>query len=173
VVEEGGHAVAAQSVPVVLEPVDLHDVTGQVGAVAQARDRAGGLRGGLDEHLRELDRLLHRRLDPVDRQRVGRLLGVVDDVVDGGGQSMAVGDPERDLPLRTRVQPVDDVVGDPVALLLADQDVPRELGVVGVLGQEVAQQPRGPLDVAPRLLQQLEEAAVVGARPPQGHRLRP
>ena len=54
-------------------------------------------------------------------------------------------------------EPVDDVVGDPVALLLADQDVAGQLGVLGVLGQEVAEQEAVALDVAPRLLEQLQQ----------------
>ena len=48
------------------------------------------LLGGADEHVGELDRLLHRRLDAVEAERVGDLLGVVDDVVERRRQPVAL-----------------------------------------------------------------------------------
>jgi hypothetical protein len=41
-----------------------------------------------------------------------------------------------------------DVVDDPVALLLAQDDVPREPRVLGIVLQQVAQQQRRPLHIA-------------------------
>ena len=51
------------------------------------------------------------------------------------------------------VEAMDDVVGDAVALLLAEQQVAGELGALGAVGQQVAQQQRRALDVAARLLE--------------------
>ncbi len=75
------------------------------------------------EHPRQPDRLVHRRLDLVQPEVVGDLLGVVDDVVERRGQRedvLAVD--RRDERV---VEPVDDVVGDPVALVLAVEDLLR------------------------------------------------
>ena len=44
-----------------------------------------------DEHLGDLLRLLHRRLDAVERELVGGLLGEVDDVVERAGERVHVG----------------------------------------------------------------------------------
>ena len=51
------------------------------------------------------------------------------------------------------LEAVDDVVGDAVALVLAEDEVAREVGALGVVGEQVAQQQRGALDVAPALLE--------------------
>ena len=61
-----------------------------LGAGAQAAQGLGDLLAGADEHLGELDRLLHRRFDAVEAELRGRLLGVVDDVVERRGQRVAV-----------------------------------------------------------------------------------
>jgi hypothetical protein len=98
------------------------------------------------------------------------MLGVVDDVVESGRQRIAVGGVEGRPPRAPAVvEAVDDVVGDALALLLAQEDVARQAGVLGVVRQELAQQQRGPLDVVPRLLDQLEQAGIVGAEA-QRHR---
>ena len=60
-----------------------------------------------------------------------------------------------------RVQPLVDVVGDPVALLLADDDVPREIRPVGVVGEHLIQQVGAAHDVGGRLLEEVEEDAVL------------
>jgi hypothetical protein len=65
------------------------------------------------------------------------------------------------------IQAVDDVVGDAVALLLAEQQVAGQVGALGVLGEQVAQQQRRALDVAPGLLDEVEDAGV--GRAEQAH----
>ena len=82
--------VALQAVALVLEPVDLDQMRAQLGARAQAAQRLGDLLARADEHLGELDRLLHRRLHPVEAELRGDLLGVVDDVVQRARQRVAV-----------------------------------------------------------------------------------
>ena len=67
----------------------------ELGARAQAAQRLGDLLAGADQHLGELDRLLHRRLHPVEPQLRGRLLGVIDDVVQRRRQRIAVAGVER------------------------------------------------------------------------------
>ena len=79
--------------------------------------------------LRLLLGLDHRRLDPVEREEVRDLLDPVDDVVEPGRERVDVlAVDRRDERL---VEALDDVVRDPVALLLADDDVARELAVSG------------------------------------------
>jgi hypothetical protein len=51
-------------------------------------------------------------------------------------------------------------VRDPVAVLLADQDLAGELVALGVLVQELLEQPGRALDVAAGLLEQVEELTV-------------
>ena len=60
-----------------------------------------------------------------------------------------------------RVQPLVDVVRDPVALLLADDDVAREVGPVGVVGEHLIQEVGAADDVGRRLLEEIEEDAVL------------
>ena len=74
------------AVAVVLEPVDLVRVVRDVLEVAHPRHRLGDLAAGLQEDVRQPLRLLHRRLDPVEAEVVGDLLGEVDDVVERRGQ---------------------------------------------------------------------------------------
>ena len=108
--------------------------------------------GGADQDLGQRDGLLHRRLDVVQAEPVGGLLGVVDDVVERRGQRVAVGDVEGRpgwAGSTSPVQPVDDVVGDAVALLLAEHQLARQVGVLRVVGEQVAQQQARPLHVAP------------------------
>jgi hypothetical protein len=61
-----------------------------------------------------------------------------------------------------RVEPLDDVVGDPVPLLLGLEDVPREAAVVGPPVEHVAQQFCGPQGVLTALGEEAEEDAVLG-----------
>ena len=58
------------------------------------------------------------------------------------------------------LEAVDDVVGDAVALVLAQDEVAREVGALGVVDEQVAQQQRGALDVATALLEQHEDLVV-------------
>jgi hypothetical protein len=53
-------------------------------------------------------------------------------------------------------------VRDPVAVLLADQDVARELAALGEVLQHLLEQARGVQDVAAGLLEQVEELPVTG-----------
>jgi hypothetical protein len=53
-------------------------------------------------------------------------------------------------------------VCDPVALLLADEDVPGQLAALGERGRHLVEQVRGADDVARGLLEQVEELAVLG-----------
>ena len=109
---------------------------------------------------RQPDRLIHRRLDPVEPEEVGDLLDEVDDVI----QRRREGDDVLAVERRheRRVQPLDDVVGDAVALLLADDDIAHRFAVVGPLLEHVLEQPRGAHAVAPRLLEEVEELAFLG-----------
>ena len=103
--------------------------------------------------------LLHRRLDLVEAEVVGDLVDEVDDVVEVADEPQDVLAVDRRD--ERRVQPLVDVVGDPVALLLADHDVPREVGPVGVVGEHLVQQVGAADDVGGRLLEQVEEHAVL------------
>ena len=137
------HGGALQPVALVLEPVDLDEVRREVGAAAQAAQRRRDLLGAADEHGGDLLGLLHRRLDAVEAELVGRLLGVVDDVVERARRARARRPrraPARRCPLPA--QPVQDVVGDAVALLLAEQDLARQRGLLGIVREQVAQQQR-------------------------------
>ena len=107
------------------------------------------------------ERLLHRRLDAVEDELVGGLLGVVDDVVERARERVHVGRVERRAaPVPVARQAVQDVVGDAVALLLAEQDVAGERGLLGVVREQVAEQQRAALDVARGLLEEPEQLGV-------------
>jgi hypothetical protein len=104
-------------------------------------------------------RLLHRRLDLVEPEVVGDLVDEVDDVVevaDQGEDVLAVD--RRD---ERRVQPLVDVMGDAVALLLADHDVARQVGAVGVVREHLVEQVGAADDVGGRFLEEVEEHAVL------------
>ena len=137
--EQRGDAVALQAVALVLQAVDLDQVRAELGARAQAAQRLGDLLAGADEHVGELDRLLHRRLDAVQAELRRGLLGVVDDVVERRRQRVAVAGVERRAHAPAG-QAVDDVVGDAVAFLLADLQVLGERRVLGVVDEQVVQQ---------------------------------
>src|SRR4051812_21993819 len=190
--EQRREPLAHLAVAVVLEPVDLDREVADVPEGAQPRDRVVHLAAGLVEDARELLRLLHRRLDAVEPEVVGDLLDVVDDVVERGGEVEDV------LALDRRherlVEALDDVVRDPVALLLADHDLARQLAMVGPAVEHVLEDLAGLDDVAPGLLEQVEELALarreesgepghgsavylrtrrLGVRPPAHHLLEP
>ena len=109
--------------------------------------------------MREPLPLLHRRLDLVEAQVVGRLLREVDDVVERGGQRVDVLAVDRgDEGL---VEPPDDVVRDAVALLLAEEDLAGELlAPVGVGAKELVEQIGRADDVPPGLLEEVKVQAV-------------
>jgi hypothetical protein len=62
---------------------------------------------------------------------------------------------------------VDQVVCDPVALLLAEPEILGKRRPLGVVGQQVAQQQRGALNVASGLFEEAEQGLV--DRPTQQH----
>ena len=117
-------------VAVVLEPVDLDRVV-----LMSLKSRSRGHRLGdlaaspASSTWASALGLLHRRLDPVQAEVVGDLLDEVDDVVERGASrrmsSRSIG--VTNVWLRRS----DDVVRDPVALLLADEDVAREFWLSG------------------------------------------
>src|SRR3954452_13756371 len=153
--EQRGQRLAHLAVAVVLEPVDLHGEVADVPERAEARDRVVHLAAGLVEDAGQLLGLLHRRLDPVQREVVGDLLDEVDDVVERRGEIEDV------LALDRRdeglVEALDDVVRDPVALLLADHDLAGQLAVIGPAIEDVLEDLARLDDVPPRLLEQVEE----------------
>src|SRR5215217_444992 len=146
------------SVAVVLEPVDLDREVVDVVEVAQARHGRRDLPRGLVQDARQLLRLLHRRLDPVQREEVGDLLDEVDDVVHPGGERVDVLAVDRGD--ERRVEALDDVVRDPVALLLAHEHVAAELAVVGPLVEHALEQRCRADDVVAGFLEQVEELAL-------------
>src|SRR4051794_14904499 len=158
--EQSGGRLAGDAVAVVLEPVHLDRVVRHVAEVAQPRHRLRDLAGGLHEHVGEPLRLLEGRLDLVEPEVVGDLLRVIHDVVERRGERVDVLAVDRgDEHL---VEAADDVVRDPVALLLADEDVAGERGILGVAAQHLVEQIGGTQDVARRFLEQVEELAILG-----------
>ena len=158
-------------VALVLEPVDLHQVGAEVGVGAQAAQRLGDLLGRPDEHRREVDGLLHRRLDAVQAELGGHMLGVVDDVIQGRRQQVSVAGVERRAYAPALGQAVDYVVGYAVALLLTDLQVVGQARALGIVHEQVAQQQRAALDVAAGLLNQPHQHRV-NASVQQRHRAR-
>jgi hypothetical protein len=75
--------------------VDLDEARRAVLPGAQRGERPRHLLLRPDEHVAELERLLHRRLDAVEDELVGGLLGEVDDVVERGRQAVAGDGVER------------------------------------------------------------------------------
>src|SRR3954451_12479856 len=158
VVEQRRDRLARDSVAVVLEAVDLDCVVRDVFEAAQPRHRLGDLARGGVQHVSEVLPLRHRRLDLVEPEVVGDLLGVIDHVVERGRQRVDVlAVDRRDEGL---VEPPDDVVGDPVPVLLADEDVAGELAALGERDEHVLERARGAQDVAAGLLEEIEDLPV-------------
>src|SRR4051794_38933107 len=156
--EQRCHPRTRDAVAVVLEPVHLDRVVRDVAEVAQPRHGLVELTRRLVEHVGELLGLLEGRLDLVEAEVVGDLLGVVDDIVERGRERVDVlAVDRRDEHL---VEAADDVVRDPVALLLADQDVARHAGVLRVAAQHLVEQVGRAHDVAGGLLEEVEELTV-------------
>jgi hypothetical protein len=129
------------------------------GEGAKARHGLGDLARCLQEHVRQALGLLHRRLDLVQAEVVGDLVDEVDDVVeraDEGEDVLAVD--RRDERL---VEVLVDVVGDPVAFLLADDDVASEVGAIGVVGEHLVEQIGAADDVGRGLLEEVEEDPIL------------
>src|SRR5436190_9143017 len=123
VCEQRRDGVAVEPVAVVLEAVDLDPVLLEVLESPEVRERGGKLLARRHQDRRHLDRLLHRGLDLVEPEEVGGLLREVDDVVDLGGERVDV------LAVDRRdeggVHALDEIVGDPIPLLLGEQDLAR------------------------------------------------
>ena len=126
---------------------------------AQPGQRLGDLAAGLVQDLGEVLRLRHRGLDLVEAEVVGDLLGEVDDVVERRGEQDDVLTVDRRH--ERVVEPVDQVMGDPVAVLLADQDVAREVLLLGVAAQHLVEQVGSAHDVGGGFLEEVEELAVL------------
>ncbi len=148
--------------PSFFEPMDLRQVGCEILVRVQAAQRADDLPSRADEHLGEFHRLLHRRLDAVETELGGGLLGVVDDVIHGRRQRIAVSGIERPAHAAAPVQPVDDVVSDAIALALTRGQVFGQRRVLGELGQQLAQQFARVLDVAAGLFDERGQARVDG-----------
>src|SRR3954466_1002319 len=161
VVEQRRDGVAARAGAVVLEAVDLHGEVRQVLEGPQARHRLLDLARRLQQDVRHPLRLLHRGLDLVEAQVVGDLVDQVDDVVHVGRELEDVLAVDRRD--ERRVQLVMDVVGDPVALLLADHDVARDVGSLREVSEHLIEEVGAANDVLGRLLEQVEELPVAGA----------
>ena len=103
--------------------------------------------------------LLHRRLDAVEAELVGGLLGVVDDVVERAGQRVArrpASSGARPVPLPLSRWMMSWAMRSPSC---SQSSTSRgQVGALGVVGEQVAQQQRRALDVAPGLLEQVEQA---------------
>ena len=126
------------------------------------RYRGRDLAGGVAQHSCQPLRLRHRRFDLVQPEVVGDLLGVVDDVVERGGQVQYVLAVDwRDERL---VEPADQVVGDVIAVVLAGQDLAREVLALGISGQHLVEQLGRSHDVRAGTLEQVEELAVVASQ---------
>src|SRR5829696_1161069 len=158
--EQPRERLADHAVTLVLEPVDLDGEVADVVERAQPRDRLRDLPRRLVEDPRELLGLLHRRLDAVQREEVGDLLDEVHDVVHPRRERVDVLAVDRRH--ERRVQALDDVVRDAVALLLADHNVTAELAVVGPLVEHALEQLRRTDDVGAGFLEQVEELAFPG-----------
>src|SRR3954452_18318431 len=158
--EERGHGVAGDPVSLVLEPVDLDPVAVEVLEAGQVLEAFGELLARCDEHPGQLLRLLHRRLDLVEAEEVRRLLRVIDDVVHLGREAVDVLAVDRGD--EGRVESLDDVVGDPVPLLLGVEDLAREAAVVGPGAHHLVEQPCGLQRVLPGLDEEVEEGSVAG-----------
>ena len=67
------------------------------------------------------------------------------------------------------VEAVDEVVRDPVALVLADDEVVRQARPLGIVVDEIAQQQRRAVDRAPELLEPIERHGVLVPPAQQPH----
>src|SRR5439155_21193178 len=72
-----------------------------------------------------------------------------------------------------RVRPLDDVMCDPIALLLGEKDLAREPAIVGPGLEHLLQEPRGPERVLPRLVEEVEEHPVPRYEAGEWHRRQP
>jgi hypothetical protein len=80
--EEAGDRLPKKAVRLVFERLHMDEVALGVPQAPQLCEGPGKVLGGLDEEPALLERLLHRTVDFVEREEVGRVLDEVDDVVD-------------------------------------------------------------------------------------------
>ena len=136
--EQRHERLAADPVALVLEPVHLDEVRGRSSLSVSSPARAAAIsRPASRSTPVSSTRLLHRRLDLVEAEHVGGLLGVVDHVVQRRGQRVDVLAVERGH--RGGVELVEDVVGDPVALLLELLDLAAQARVVGPVAHQAVE----------------------------------
>ena len=77
-----------------------------------------------------------------------------------GGQLVAVDGIHRRPAGVAALEAVDDVVGDAVALVLAEHELARQVGALGIVDEQIAQQQRGALDVVAALLEERQDLGV-------------
>src|SRR4051812_49953859 len=77
VLEQRGDRVPDDPVPFVLARLDARDVSLDAPQVAQVAESSGQMLGRTDQEPALLDRLLHRRFDAVETEKVGCPLGVI------------------------------------------------------------------------------------------------
>jgi hypothetical protein len=159
-VEQRRQALAEQPVALVLEPLDLAQVWPRRGQVLDRGERRRHLAAGRGERVGQRDRLVHRRLDSVEAEEVARLLGIVDHVVQSGGERKHVAALERHR--QAQVEVVRDVVRDRVVGVLELHEPDALLEAVRPRSHQVAQQGGRELHVAPRPAQHPVQLAEVG-----------
>jgi DNA-binding winged helix-turn-helix (wHTH) protein len=158
--EQRGNTITLQAVALVLQAVDLNQMGAELGVRPQASQRLRNLLARAHEHLGEFDRLLHRRLNAIEPQLRGHLLGVVDDVIERRRERVAIAGVEGRAYAATPGQPVNDVVGDAIAFLLAHLQVLSQRGALGIVPQQIVQQKAAALQVTPGLFDQIHQNAV-------------
>ena len=128
-------------VALVLERLERDELLLDAVEALQLGERRRQVLGGADEDAALLDRLARRRLDAVELEQVGGLVHVVDDVVDARGELVDVLAVERGDVLR--VQELDQVVRDRVALVLGLLHVRVRDRRVGILPEALLDAPPG------------------------------
>ena len=111
-----------------------------------------------DQDFGQLLCLRHRGLYLVEVEEICGLFDVVDDVVEPGGQRVDVLAVDRGH--EGRVEALDDVVRDPVAFLLGDQDLPADVLVIGPGCHHLVEHLRRAQRVLTALTEEVEEGTV-------------
>ena len=137
--------------------------------LTQRGEGHGDLGRSQTKHIGESDRVVHRRFDPVEDERVARLICVIDDVIDRPGEPVGVIaiDSSQIGPGGKRV---DDVVCDPVAVMLAVPQCPGEITTVRV-ANEIVKDPCGRIGVLASFSEEPSESLVGLAQTSNARRL--